>query len=167
MNGITSQCRYLLTLAEPILDGLDDSHRTIEPIAGAKTAGWLVGHLAVSGDFARRLCGRSSLCPESWHTSFNPGSMPQTDETAYPLMQALKDTFFIVYRDLCEISSQVPGDLLAEPNPFTPARDHFTTAGDFLGYLMSAHLAYHLGQLVGWRAAAGLGRLRRSASQAA
>jgi hypothetical protein len=72
-------------------------------------------------------------------------------------MQALKDTFFAVYRDLCETSSQVPRDLLAEPNPFTPARDHFPTAGDFLGYLMSAHLAYHLGQLGGWRAAAGLG----------
>src|SRR2546430_372041 len=46
MNSILTQCRYLLSLAEPILDGLDDSHRALEPQPGAKTAGWLIGHLA-------------------------------------------------------------------------------------------------------------------------
>jgi hypothetical protein len=30
-----------------------------------------------------------------------------------------------------------------------------------IAYLVSSHLAYHLGQLVTWRAAAGLGRIRR------
>jgi hypothetical protein len=63
MNAIVAQCRYLLSLAESVLAGLDDSHRALEPRPGAKTAGWLIGHLAVSGDFARRLCGRPPLCP--------------------------------------------------------------------------------------------------------
>src|SRR5256886_7192941 len=78
MNTTLAQCRYLLSLAKPILDGLDDSHRALEPQPGSKTAGWLIGHLAVSGDFARRLCGRASLCPIDWRTMFNPGSEPSS-----------------------------------------------------------------------------------------
>jgi hypothetical protein len=81
-------------------------------------------------------------------------------------MEMLRETFFGVYRDLCEITPQVSPAVLAVPNPFTPARPDFPTAGDFLAYLMTAHLAYHLGQLVGWRAAAGLGRESRSGSLA-
>ena len=43
-------------------------------------------------------------------------------------------------------------------NPFAPVRDGFPTAGEFLAYLMTGHFAYHLGQLVAWRGAAGVGR---------
>ena len=167
MDGINAQCRYLIALAGPILDGLDDSHRAIEPMLGAKTAGWLLGHMTVSGDFARRLCGRAALCPHVWPANFNPGSQPARDAALYPPMETLRDTFLVVYRDLCEITPLVSRTLLAEPNPFAPARPHFPTVGDFLAYLMTAHLAYHLGQLVGWRAAAGLGRVRRPDSLAA
>ena len=35
-----------------------------------------------------------------------------------------------------------------------PARVAFPTAGDFLRYMLSGHLAWHLGQLSIWRAAA-------------
>ncbi len=69
MNATLTQCRYLLSLAELILDGLDDSHRALDPQPGAKTAGWLIGHLAVSGDFARRLYGRPPLCPADWRAA--------------------------------------------------------------------------------------------------
>src|SRR5438034_6534034 len=65
MNASIAQCRYLLSLAEPILAGLDDSHCALEPQPGTKTAGWLVGHLAVSGDFAR---DRKSTRLNSSHT---------------------------------------------------------------------------------------------------
>jgi hypothetical protein len=47
MQAIVDQSMYLLSLAEPILGELDDSHRALEPMAGAKTAGWLVGHRRV------------------------------------------------------------------------------------------------------------------------
>jgi hypothetical protein len=54
MNATVGQCQYLLALAEPIFDGLVDAHRALEPEPGVKTAGWLVGHLAITGEFARR-----------------------------------------------------------------------------------------------------------------
>jgi len=161
MIASLAQCRYLLSLAEPILAGLDDSHRALEPQPGAKTAGWLIGHLAVSGDFARRLYGRVPLCPTAWGPLFNPGSQPSADPSAYPSMETLRDTFRVVYADLCDAAHEADRSVLMAANPFAPAHPDFPTAGDFAAYLLSSHLAYHLGQLVAWRAAAGLGRLQR------
>jgi hypothetical protein len=45
-------------------------------------------------------------------------------------------------------------ELLAVPNPYESARAAFPTSGDFVGYLLTGHMSYHLGQLSGWRAAA-------------
>ncbi len=167
MNTTLAQCRYLLSLAEPILDGLDDSHRALEPQPGAKTAGWLIGHLAVSGDFARRLYGRPPLCPAGWRAAFNPGSQPSRQPNDYPPMATLRDTFEKVYSDLCAAASEADPPSLTSINPYAPARAAFPTSRDFVAYLLTGHLAYHLGQLVGWRAAAGLGRLHRPDALAA
>jgi len=161
MNASISQCQYLISLTEPIFAGLDDSHRALEPQPGTKTAGWLIGHLAVSGDFARTLLERPALCPIEWRELFNPGSRPSDDPSDYPSMTALVDTFGSVYTDLLGAARETDPSLLDAANPFGPAQPHFPTTGDFVAYLISSHLAYHLGQLVAWRAAAGLGRLRR------
>jgi len=167
MNSTLAQCRYLLSLAEPILDGLDDSHRALEPQPGAKTAGWLIGHLAVSGDFARRLYGRPPLCPAEWRAAFNPGSQPSREASDYPPMTTLRDTFREVYSDLCAPAAEADPPSFTSINPYAPACTAFPTAGDFVAYLLTGHLAYHLGQLVAWRAAAGLGRLHRPDALAA
>ncbi len=167
MQATVEASTYLLALAEPILTQLDNSHCALEPMPGAKTAGWLVGHLAVSGDFARRLCGRPPLCPAVWRTAFAPGSQPSLEPGDYAPMAALTATFFTVYRDLCDAALAATPEVLGAPNPYAPARTAFPTVRDFVAYLMTAHLAYHLGQLTGWRAAAGLGRIHRPDSLAA
>jgi uncharacterized damage-inducible protein DinB len=167
MQATVERSRYLLAFAEPVLTQLDDSHRALEPMPGAKTAGWLVGHLAVSGDFARRLCGRPALCPAAWRSAFAPGSHPSLQAGDYPPMLELTATFFAVYRDLCDAALAATPDVLAAANPYAPARTAFPTVHDFVAYLMTAHLVYHLGQLTGWRAAAGLGRIHRPDSLAA
>ena len=56
---------------------------------GTKTAGWLVGHLAFSGDYGRRLCGRQALCDAGWAQRFGPGTQPSTDASSYPAMALL------------------------------------------------------------------------------
>jgi len=121
MNSSLVQCRYLLSLAESIFADLDDSHRALEPQPGMKTAGWLVGHLAVSGDYARVLCGRPSLCPAEWRAMFNSGSEPSGDANTYPPMAILCDTFRLVYADLLVVTSAAKPSALSEANPFVPA----------------------------------------------
>ena len=92
---------------------------------------------------------------------FNPGTQPSGDPNSYPTMATLCDTFRRVYADLITAAEETNPAALSVPNPFDPARSGFPTAGDFVGYLLSSHLAYHLGQLVAWRSAAGLSRPRR------
>ena len=157
MKASIDQCHHNLVIANAIIARLNDSHLAFEPQPGAKTAGWLIGHLAVTGDFARRLCGAQPLCPREWRATFNPGSRPSNDAADYPPMNVLSETFRSVYTDLCAIEPTADAALLSVPNPFEPARDEFATAGDFVAYLMSSHLAYHVGQLSGWCAAAGIG----------
>ena len=81
-------------------------------------------------------------------------------------MSALCEAFRAVYRDLCTSALSAEPALLSRPNPYEPGRGDFPTAGDFVRYLMTGHLAYHLGQLTAWCAAAGLGRGRVPAADA-
>ena len=147
------QCRFLLHTYGVIVDGLDDADRARRPGANDKTAGWLVGHLAVTGDFARRLCGAQPICPSEWRAKFNPGTKPSTDPADYPPMSELVAKFRDVYADL-PAAYMNAGDRLGSQNPYEPGRAAFPTAGDFASYLMTGHLGYHLGQLHGWRASA-------------
>jgi hypothetical protein len=153
MKASILQSKHLLRLAEPTLTGLDDTHLAVEPEPGMKTAGWIIGHLAVTADFARHLCGRPAICPAAWRSAFNPGTRPSHDEAEYPPMSQLCDAFWRVYNDLLVAAGEADRAALAAENPYTPARDRFPLAGDFVAYLMSSHLAYHLGQLVALRAA--------------
>jgi DinB family protein len=157
MQAAATQGAFLLKQYEPWFIDLQDQHRAHEPIPGAKTAGWLLGHLIVTGDFARRLCGFSPLAPREWRPLFGPGTQPSRDAGSYPPMDRLIETFRAVYSDLVANAPQASAELLALPNPFEPAREGFPTAGAFAEYLLTGHLGYHLGQLSLWRAAAGVG----------
>ena len=156
MQAIVVQCRFLMREMEMIVSGLGDDHRALQPRPGAKTAGWLIGHIAVTGDFGRRLCGRTPLCPKEWRALFNPGSHPSVNADEYPSMEMLCRTAQDVYRDLCDAALAADPASLAVETPYVPVRAAMPTADIFVRYLMTGHVAYHLGQLTEWRAAAGL-----------
>lgn len=167
MDACIQQCRYLILLADSLLDGIDDSLIAIEPRPGLKTVGWLVGHLTTTADFGRHLCGRKAICPREWRALFTPGTQPSTDASTYPPIAVLREKFNAVYTDLCVAAAEADPSLLASVNPYEPARNPFYTAGEFVAYMLSGHLAYHIGQLSAWRAAAGIARSGRPDNLAA
>jgi hypothetical protein len=154
MQAAAAQGAFLLNQYERLFADLGDHHLALEPVPGLKTAGWLVGHMIVTGDFARRLCGLPPLAPKEWRSSFSPGTSPSLDASTYPPMQDLIDTFRSLYEDLTTNAPNASPEALAAPNPYERARLAFPTAGDFAAYLLTGHLSYHLGQLSMWRAAA-------------
>ena len=156
LSALTSQGRFIFGNGKRWLADLTDDHLALEPIRGTKTAGWLVGHLSVTGDFGRRICGLPPLCPKEWRALFNPGTFPSLDRSVYPPMLELREMVASVYRDFFTEAPKAAPEILAMPNPYTPALGAFPTAGDFAAYLMTGHLAHHLGQLGSWHAAAGL-----------
>ena len=156
LGSYTRQGKFIFNQGKRWLADLNDNHLALEPIAGLKTAGWLVGHLSVTGDFGRRICGLTPICSKEWRALFNPGTFPSLDRSIYPPMAELCETVANVYRDFFTSAPEAAEDVLAMPNPYTPALTAFPTAGDFAAYLMTGHLAHHLGQLGSWHAAAGL-----------
>ena len=57
---------------------------------------------------------------------------------------------------IAAIAPGLSAEVLAAENPLAYSRARFPTLGEFLTYIMTGHLGYHLGQLSGWRAAAGM-----------
>ena len=156
MKNAAIICTHLVKYAAPSLSDLTDAHLALSPAPAAKSAGWLLGHLCVSGDFVRRKAGRPPATAKDWGPKFNPGSKASANAADYPRMAELRDAFNTVYVDLAEAVPSFSAELLAGPNPFEPARPRFTTFHEFAVWIMTGHLGYHLGQLSGWRAAAGL-----------
>jgi hypothetical protein len=148
-----AQCRQQVEFVRGLTRGLDDSHRALTAHAGGKTGGWLLGHIAVTGDYARKLCGRPPICPVAWRALFSPGTIPSTTASDYPAMDELRDAVIAVYSDLADAAPALGADAQAAPNRFTPVAREFPTTGEFVTYLMTGHIAYHLGQLQAWRAA--------------
>ena len=156
MKNAAVICSHLVQYAGPSLSDLTDAHLALTPAPNGKSPGWLLGHLCVSGDFVRRKAGRPSATPKEWGPKFTPGSTASANAADYPRMAKLRDAFNAVYLDLIGAAPTLSAEMLAGPNPFEPARPRFATFGEFATWIMTGHLGYHLGQLSGWRAAAGL-----------
>jgi hypothetical protein len=154
MRSEAVQAGFMLQEYDRLLAGLGDQHLALEPMPGTKTAGWLLGHLIFTGDFARKLCGLKPMAPKEWRPLFGPGTTPSREREVYPPMQALIDTFRAVYRDLVANAASATDETLALQNPYETARPAFPTSGDFAAYILTGHLGFHLGQLSIWRQAA-------------
>jgi hypothetical protein len=156
MQSVATVCSYLIEYAEPSIADLTDEHLALSRAPGAKTAGWILGHLCVTGDYIRRKCGRPPMTPKEWGPRFAPGSQPAADRAEYPPMSELRSAVSKIYHDLAAAAPSMSEELLAAPNPLPYTRDAFASFGDFACYIMTGHLGYHLGQLVEWRSAVGL-----------
>ena len=156
LTPFASQGRFIFSQGKRWMSDLSDNHRALQPVPGGKTAGWLIGHLAVTGDFGRKICGLAPMCSKEWRAIFNPGTFPSTDPSIYPSMAALLETCVAVYKDLFTHGPDAASEVLALPNPYTPAVTAFPTSGEFAAYLMTGHLGHHMGQLSAWHVAAGL-----------
>jgi DinB superfamily len=154
MDAAATQATFLLRQSQRWLANLENRHRALVPLPGLKSAGWLLGHLVVTGDFGRRLCGLAPIASKEWRALFSPGTFPSLDADSYPPMQTLVATFRSVYSDFAARAPAASVAALDEPNPYEPARADFPTGRDFARYLLTGHLAHHLGQLSVWRVAA-------------
>jgi len=156
MQDSVAQCRHLLRLAQAAVDDLDDSHSALSPTSGRKTAGWLLGHLVVTADGGRRICGREPLFPKDWRRMFGRGSQPSAIFAEYPPMADLRALLATTYEDLCEAALSMSPEFAAATNPYEPGRAAFPSIGLFVRWILTGHLGYHLGQLTLWREAMGM-----------
>jgi hypothetical protein len=151
--------RFLLGYAHMLVDEIADERLCEQPSPGVNHPAWILGHLAYSGDGAVGVLGGQKLLAGDWMKKFGAGSRPSSLRAEYPskaeLLQILQERFATA-RDLAAAASP---EKVALPNPNARLKDKLPTVRDAVAFLMSGHLALHLGQLSTWRRLIGLAPL--------
>lgn len=96
---------------------------------------------------------KSTEVPEIYYQSFVKGSICHHDPDLkiYPHKSEMMDLFFKGYAEVLELVANVDQSVLENVNPWPDSVDRFPTVGAFLCFLMSGHIAGHLGQISSWR----------------
>lgn len=126
--------------------GLSEEAARERLVADGSSARWVVGHLVASRDFMLKTLGAERLQEASFSEAFGFGSKPEgePDATLAELLAAYRET----EAPLSAALAAVRAEDLVRPAGRTTVRQHFE--------LLVWHEAYHLGQLMLYRRAAGL-----------
>lgn len=148
--------RFQHGYGEMLLDGLTKEKAFDLVCAGGVNPAWIIGHLGfVSNLVATMIGGESKIDLDQWKPLFGGGSTPTTDASAYPTWDELLRVWRQGADQLADLTPKASGGLLGQPNPNARMKDALPTVHDFLSFVLTAHVAMHLGQLSTWRRSQG------------
>jgi hypothetical protein len=143
---------YLRLLAADI----EDAEMGAAPFPGANPPVWILGHLAVSTDYAGKMLGLETICPRRWHVQFAPGSRPADIKEPYPAKAELMAAIENGHRRVAEASSSATEEAMNQPHAVELLKPTvLKTTGDVVAHLMSTHAAFHTAQLSACRRKSG------------
>ena len=131
------------------------------PGGGLNPPVWLLGHVAVVGNFALTVADAEPVDLPGWRENFGKDSEPLvytagfTPPTGDALRAAVRDT----HDRVLEATATLDAAFLNQPVGLDRLADRFPKKGDLLTHLLTTHDAVHWGQLSAWRRAAGLPRV--------
>jgi hypothetical protein len=140
--------RFMHGYLQKLMAELTDADlRAVTPGAVNPPA-YILGHLAISNDFALRLLGRPPVCPAEWAAAFGPGSSPEKMQIEYPSKAALLETIRLGHEAVIAAAPDADQRMMGKAQSFplfkgTPIQ----TVGDCVALLMTTHFALHVGQL--------------------
>ncbi len=147
---------FLLHYCRMMMNDLPDERLAEQPAPGVNHPAWILGHLIYSADRASLMLGQPSSLSAEWNEKFAGQSKPTTVRAEYPskdeLMRRLDEGFARVRR---EIDAAAP-EVFTQPFTRPGMKDALPTIKDALGFMLTGHLAVHLGQLSTWRRLIGL-----------
>lgn len=154
MQGdLTTLFKFTQAMIHGLAKDIAEDELTHQPSAGVNPPAWLLGHLAISTDYALNLLGKEKRCPPEWHAEFGPGSQPLSQAHPYPtkaeLLAAIDDGYAAVIAALPDADPAA----LAKPNPLPMEflQKTLPTTGDLLAHLLTTHASFHIGHLSNWR----------------
>jgi hypothetical protein len=138
--------RLGLKMLRGMCDDLTDAEFHHQPVAGANSAAWIVGHLAV---VARRTAERLGatdlpLLTEEYIAQFSQTKKPAGDQHALPGKEELLVLLDVCGAKVMDAMGTLPADALTAPSP-TPSR-FATNYGEAILF-GSLHITMHCGQL--------------------
>src|SRR5262249_9370889 len=88
---------FLMGYCRRLLADIPEERMAEQPLPGVNHPAWILGHLAVTADFAAGLLGADKTLPQEWGPLFVPGSKPSAIRGSYPskdkLLAALEQRF--------------------------------------------------------------------------
>ena len=136
--------------------GITDELSVREAIPTLAPPRWQFGHLALVAQLAGTLVGGTAFLPESWGDLFRGGTR-YSPEAVYPPMAELVAAVERAHAMAGEALASAPVEVLTGPMPLERLRARFPKPGDAAAFLLGTHQGYHLGEVMAWRKAAGLG----------
>lgn len=137
-----------------LVTDLTDAHMSLAPFEGANDARWVLGHLAVSLDYACSFFGLASAVPAAWGQLFGPGSSGHT--TGGPSRDELVGALENLHARLLSAYDAADAATLEKPHGVSFLKDSsLRSVHDFVALLMTTHEAFHIAQLSACRRAAG------------
>lgn len=144
--------RFQQGYAEGLLKDLDASKASELICDGGVSPAWIIGHLAlVSNHVAAMLGGSPKVDTEVWGPLFGGGSVATADAAGYPAWDELLAAFREGHSLITAAVAGATDEQLAQPNPVDMLREGLPTMHDFVSFVLSSHVALHLGQLSTWR----------------
>ena len=141
-----------------VVADLTDEEMILQPPGVPNHAAWTLGHVihcwqAIAGEL-----GVSSWLPDDWELLFGYGSSPAG------VVGSRHSSKATLIASLADASDRLRAALrgadesrLQDQLPDAKSREIFSTTGDALLQIVSAHTAFHAGQLAAWRRAIGRG----------
>jgi hypothetical protein len=154
-----SECninRFLLGYAGSMLAEIADERLAEQPLPGVNHPAWILGHLAYSGDGAVGVLGGEKTMSKEWILRFAGGSKLSAVRTDYPTKRELSRVLEERFDTARQLAAAANPERIALPNPNPRLKDGLPTVRDAVAFLLTGHLALHLGQLSAWRRMIGL-----------
>ncbi|MGD9722683.1 MAG: DinB family protein [Pirellulales bacterium] len=148
--------QFNLDYLKVLVGDLDDSALHARPYAGGNPPVWILGHLAVSTDYAARMLGLRPACPKEWHQQFGPGSKPDAIAQPAPSKGDLVSAIETGCRRVMEAAPNASAEFMNQPHAVELLKTTvLKTNGDVLAHLMTTHTSFHMAQLSACRRASG------------
>jgi hypothetical protein len=153
--------QFMIGYCQMLMADIADERLSEQPLPGVNHPAWILGHLAFSGDLAVTRLGGQKKLPAEWTTLFGMGTKISANRAEYPakaeLLQAVEERFGVAR----QLAQQATAEQLSVPSTSANAqiRQGLPTAREGVAFLLTAHLAVHLGQLSAWRRMIGLSPL--------
>jgi hypothetical protein len=146
---LTQYCRTLMA-------DIPDERMAEQPVPGVNHPAWILGHLALTADFAAGMLGADKVFPAQWGPLFRPGSKPEGTRSSYPSKAELLTALEQGFERLRQKAAAATPEQLSQPTTNPRIKDALPTAKEFAAFLLTGHMGGHLGQLSSWRRMIGM-----------
>ncbi len=148
----------MLDYLKRLVADIDDGQIAKQPSPGINTPLWILGHLAISTDYAAQMLGGKPNCPKEWVEQYGPKSKPIADQQPRPTKADLVEAIEAGHQQVTELAKSANAESMSRMHTLDIGvlKEFCPKVGDLVSHLMTSHPGIHAGQLSAWRRQMGL-----------